>query len=441
MGISRRRALALTGAAVPLAVGIDAPSVTAAPAATTATGQLDWLIDASHRAPVPATEVTRHLSADLLAAIGGTDGFNTTMTRFGALTPQRTLSTTPTQVQALVTGGTTTYLATLAVDGSGLLQLLRFGPYQPSPTTWAELDSTLRQLAPRVNFVAAEIGRNGHCRLVHGVDHTTQRPLGSAFKLYVLSALGRAVATGSARWDETLAIRDDWKSLPSGELQDRPAGTELTLRQYADYMISISDNTAADHLIHRLGRAAVEAEVVRLGNSDPWASYPFLTTREVFALKGHDYPHGANRYLALPRPLRRAALPALDRVPRSDLTPWQQPRLIDRVEWFGSPTDICHAFAGLWRRSRQAGMAPLGTALSLNDSGIGFDRHDYPEVWSKGGSEPGVLTLNYLAGTPDGRALVSSVLLSDPHQPLDEAAIGVAALAVARGGIELADRH
>ena len=68
--------------------------------------------------------------------------------------------------------------------------------------------------------------------------------IGSAFKLYVLGALARAVADGDATWQERLAIRDAWKSLPSGAMRDEPAGSAFTLRHYAEQMISVSDNTA-----------------------------------------------------------------------------------------------------------------------------------------------------------------------------------------------------
>src|SRR5699024_4209612 len=147
------------------------------------------------------------------------------------------------------------------------------------------------------------------CRRVHGVHAEHARPLGSAFKLYVLGALGHAVATHRTSWDHKLAIHQQWKSLPSGRLQHVPAGTKLTLRQYADSMISISDNTAADHLIHFLGRDAVERQLVRFGNHHRRANTPFLTTRELFALKSVAYPGMANGYLALPRPARSAMLP------------------------------------------------------------------------------------------------------------------------------------
>jgi hypothetical protein len=254
----------------------------------------------------------------------------------------------------------------------------------------------------------------------------------------VLGALGQAVASHRASWDEQLAIHQEWKSLPSGVLQNEPPGTELTLRQYADYMISISDNTAADHLIHFLGRKAVQAQLFRFGNRNAEQDIPFLTTRELFDLKSVDYPALADGYLAHSRPQRAAELPVLDQIPLPEVHGWTQPELINQIEWFASPTDMCRAYAGLWHLNARPGLAGIGAALSINDGGIALDRARYPVVWFKGGSEPGVLTLNYLARASDGRILVSSLMLGNTASPLGEAAIGSEALALARGGIQLA---
>ncbi|MGH3759136.1 hypothetical protein [Actinophytocola sp.] len=122
----------------------------------------------------------------------------------------------------------------------------------------------------------------------------------------------------------------------------------------------------------------------------------------------------------------------MDSVPRNGIRPWTEPRTLE-IEWFGSPHDMCEAFAGL----RTAGDPAVGHALSITDGGIGLDRASFPEVWFKGGSEPGVLTLNHLARTADGRVLVSSLMLSDP----DRAPPGSSraeAMALVRGGLELA---
>jgi beta-lactamase class A len=78
-------------------------------------------------------------------------------------------------------------------------------------------------------------------------------------KLYVLHALGDAVAAGKLSWDQPLTVTAQLKSLPSGVLQYEPEGTQISVLDAAAKMISISDNTAADMLIHLVGRSAVEA--------------------------------------------------------------------------------------------------------------------------------------------------------------------------------------
>jgi beta-lactamase class A len=429
--LTRRRftALALTAAA--------APTVVAAPAYADATDQvplrqLRWVLDATGRAPVPEAELRQHFTAGFLDAAGGSAGVNAALATFG---PQRLVTVVadqPTVAQAKIRGPVATLLVTVRVDAAGLIGGLLFAP--APARSWSELDNRLHRLAPRISFATATLDPYGRTRLLHGVNAGTARPLGSAFKLYVLGALAHGVAAGQVRWDQPLAIRDDWKSLPSGVLQDRPAGTVLSLREYANYMISISDNTAADHLIHTLGRDAVEAEVRRFGNREAADNTPFLTTRELFTLKWYRYPTVARQYLALPRAHRTAALERLGRVPLDQIAFVPEPRLADRIEWFGSPLDICRAYAGLRRLNSQ----PSADALSINDGGIGLDRATFPTVWFKGGSEPGVLTLNYFAATATGTVVVASVMAHDPDRAFDEDAVAVEGLGLVRGGIELA---
>lgn len=425
--------------AAALVTPASANTATLAPV-TTARQQLRWLLEASHRVPVPADEQRQHLTPALLQGVGGADGFNRTLTQLGPLTLLDQLRNQPNHTQAVVGAGGNRYVVDLRTAQSGLIGSLVFTPYLPAPRSWPALDTQLRALAPRVSFTSAVIDPRAGCRQVHGVNARRARPLGSAFKLYVLGALGRAVATHRTSWDHDLAIREQWKSLPSGQLQDVPAGTELTLRQYADLMISISDNTAADHLIHYLGREAVQHQVVRFGSHHRTANVPFLTTREMFALKSVSYPALASAYLSLPRPARATMLPGLDRIPRSMVHGWTAPEKIDRLEWFGSPADICRAFSGLWRQAAKPGTRPIGEALSINDGGVGLDRAQFPTVWFKGGSEPGVLTLNFLARTRHGRIVMTSVMLSDPSKPLNEAAVIPSALAIARAGLQRAAR-
>jgi hypothetical protein len=197
-------------------------------------------------------------------------------------------------------------------------------------------------------------------------------------------------------------------------------------------MISISDNTAADHLLHEVGRGQVARQFALFGNHAA-GNDPVLTTRELFALKSWQYPAAATAYAILPPRLRGSALTALDGVSRSSLSGWTRPRMIDKLEWFGSPMDMCRALAGLYDMKD----SQVDAAMTLNDGGLGLPAARFPTVWFKGGSEPGVLTLNYLARTSDGSVVTASLMLSDPNRPLNEATVVPPAVALLRGALQL----
>ncbi len=249
------------------------------------------------------------------------------------------------------------------------------------------------------------------------------------------------MATGKVRWDQQLTVTGAVKSLPSGVLQDDPDGTRLSVEQVALKMISISDNTAEDMLANLLGRGALQDATRAAGMRDPALDVPFLTTRELFTLKLDDWPKLADRYLALP-PAERAGFLAsdVDDVPLAAISsqpPWTTPRDIDQLEWLASPDDICLAFVSLAQLARQPGLAPISSILSANDGGIGLPATRWRSVWFKGGSEPGVLSLNYLATTTKGTSYVVSVLASDPRFALSSSAT-TTLLGAVKGAFELA---
>lgn len=404
--------------------------------------QVAWVLEVSHRLPVSPDEASAHIDPALLdqvdldvinealAFVSGTTG----------LSLLRLREDSPSSGLFVAASDTGTWQVSIAVGtSSGLIVQLFLAPLVPEPASWAELDQRLRAVAPRVSFLAAQVDESG-CQPVHGMAANTARPLGSAFKLYVLGALAQAVAAGRAAWDEPLSIRDDWKSLPSGVFQDLPAGTSLPLSDYAANMIAVSDNTATDHLIHRLGRPAVITQQANFGMAEPTRNVPFLLTRDLFVLKLTAHPHLLDGYGALPRWARSLAVHALAALPLPsllDATAWTAPRDID-VEWFASPSDICRAYAGLAEQAVTPGLEPVGDALSLNDGGLLLDPASWNPTWFKGGSEPGVLTLNYLARTIDGRVFVVSAMASNPDAALDEALVYFELLALIRGGFTIA---
>ena len=95
--------------------------------------------------------------------------------------------------------------------------------------------------------------------------------------------------------------------------------------------------------------------------------------------------------------VRRSLSSSVDPLPLSEVQGSTQPRDIDKIEWFGSPDDICRAFVGLQQLSHQPKLSPIASIFSVNKGGLGLDPSEWPTVWFKGGSEPGVLTLGYMA--------------------------------------------
>jgi beta-lactamase class A len=311
----------------------------------------------------------------------------------------------------------------VAADRGHRIDGLLFEPIAPEIKTWQGVDAQLRKLASSASLYAGTGGGTA----IHGFHASRAGAIGSAFKLYVLGALADAVEARTASWTEELAIHGDWKSLPSGDMRNAPDGKRFTLRHYAGQMISVSDNTAADHLIHRLGRDAVEAELGLLGNSVAARNEPFLTTRELFALKLVAPTALRTEFAAAGPAGRRSLLPRVDALGlRSALTaPWAKPIDIDTIEWFASPRDLAHAIAPLARDS-----ATVRSILAINP-GVQLDPKTWSYVGYKGGSEIGVLSFTWYLVRHDGKAFTLSIVLNDGRHDIDlTTAVGVAQAAV-----------
>ena len=178
--------------------------------------------------------------------------------------------------------------------------------------------------------------------------------------------------------------------------------------------------------------------------ADPARDRPFLNTRELFILKLDQWPTLAEHYVAATGAGRRALLATvIDRAPLPTVSAaeaWTAPRDINSLEWFASADDICRVYASLAALDRRPGLSPIGELLSLNDGGLQLDRARWKTIWFKGGSEPGVLTLAYLATTRAGQSYVVAVLAENPSAPIDEATAAPAMLSAVKGAFTLAAR-
>jgi beta-lactamase class A len=87
----------------------------------------------------------------------------------------------------------------------------------------------------------------------------------STIKLPILVAAAHAVAEGKASWDEEIELKAEDKVAGSGVLHEFTPGRKLLLRDLANLMIVVSDNTATNLLIDRLSADYVNNVMERLG--------------------------------------------------------------------------------------------------------------------------------------------------------------------------------
>lgn len=253
---------------------------------------------------------------------------------------------------------------------------------------------------------------DGGCEALASQDDETLLPQASVFKLYVLGALVEAVGDNRITWDDPVTIRDEFDSLGGPTAGEEP-GTTLPVRELATRMISVSDNTATDHLMDLIGRQALEQIQVEMGHSDPTANMPWPTTRELTILKWSDTDLG-ERYRAAGADERRAILDdEVSSLPFPPIGRIASPvfRYQYSIGWFGTAGDACRALVWLTEDDEARAI--------LTDE----PRSPNPDLWPvlgfKGGSDDGVATAAWWMLGGDGQAYVAVVSLVNETNQLD----------------------
>ncbi|WGD37148.1 serine hydrolase [Lysinibacter sp. HNR] len=299
----------------------------------------------------------------------------------------------------------------IAVDGQGLIHGLFFGQATETrtpATSWKELSQNIDALPFDASLTVTRVGDDpGGVFDAHG-DKVL--PIGSIFKLYVLGAVVEAVASGELSWDDTLTVTEGAKSLPPGELQDAAEGTQVSVRDAAAKMISLSDNTATDLLFNRVGRDAVTAAMKAMGHHDPALNTPFLNSREVSQLGWSGDKSLRERWEKGNRAERLDLLAALPggplNVPVENVTDavWQY-----GLDWFADPSDLVSAHTYLQEVAQTDAGAPVRDILSLNP-GAGLTLGDgWVYTAFKGGSAPGELAGSWYLEDEKGDAYVVTI--------------------------------
>ncbi|MEW2165519.1 serine hydrolase [Streptomyces sp. NPDC007084] len=293
----------------------------------------------------------------------------------------------------------------LTLDSSGLIRILTFLPEIriPEIDDWAALEDALRVPGVEHSVLAARLTPDG-IEVLHASDADRPMPAGSAYKLYVMRALVRAVEDGELGWDDEVTVRPELRSLPTGDMQDLPDGTRVSVRETAYKMIAMSDNTGADLIADRLGREAVERAVAASGHHDPALLRPFLTSHEVFELgwgKPESRAAWAERDEAGRRELLRAIAGPIT-VRGSDLG-----ETVHRLglDWHMNAYDAVRVLDGLRRDSARDTTGTVEHILTAYP-GVAFDPERWNRVYFKAGSCPGVMMFCWLLEDAEGTAHV-----------------------------------
>lgn len=259
--------------------------------------------------------------------------------------------------------------AQISLDGEGRIQGLFFHPPRPKADGLDEAVARFAELPGETHLlVISDAG------ILASHEPEKSLAVGSAFKLAVLAALVDQIEAGERSWDDVVTLPAGAKSLPSGILQEWPAGSPVTIHTLAALMISLSDNTATDALIALVGRERIEQYSLR--------NRPFLTTREAFTLKDPQNADLLEVYRKADAEDRRALLEDLAGLPLPPVNVFAQGKPVATdVEWFFNTYELCSLMA------RVQDLPLMGINPGVASPGA------WRQVAYKGGSEPGILSM------------------------------------------------
>jgi len=309
--------------------------------------------------------------------------------------------------------GVATVLLDVGATPDARVTGLRVTGFTVADDSFAKIAAEIAALPGQTGFLVAELDE-ADIRPLASVNPDRQFAIGSTIKLYFLDELAAQVTMGKRKWSDVAPLSQ--LSFSSAATANWPKDTPVTLQTLANWMISVSDNGAADTLIHLIGREPIEARMRAAGHSDPSRNIPLLTTVEAFALKGNNFTDLRPLFVKGDDAAQRRLIEDnQDRLILSNVDGVSftaGPRFIDSLEWFASPNDIARLMADL--RARQS--KTLLAAMAINN-GVGpVAAADWKYLGYKGGSENGVLSMSLLGERKsDGKWFVVTVSWNNPE--------------------------
>jgi beta-lactamase class A len=148
---------------------------------------------------------------------------------------------------------------------AGFLAVAPLGARSAEPNS---LESKLRGMIRGFAGTVSVYARNLDSGSEVGIEPDRRVRTASTIKLPIACALAAEVEARRARWDERLVIRAQDKVSGSGVLADFSDGETINLRDAQTLMIIVSDNTATNLILDRIGADAVNNFMNSLGLTD-----------------------------------------------------------------------------------------------------------------------------------------------------------------------------
>ncbi len=163
--------------------------------------------------------------------------------------------------------------------------------------------------------------------------------------LYLLKLLSQRVKKTKLKWNSSIKLKNELKSIPGGRLYEWPNRAPVTVQTLATMLMAYSDQSAYDHIHNLVGRKALEKASSK--------NKPFLRTMDYHKLRGDKVVGYSKKKIKEKRDL----LKALQKKSIEELSTVDSAFEIDSIGWFATTRELCQLLHSI-RNEPYAGVNP-----------------------------------------------------------------------------------
>jgi beta-lactamase class A len=153
----------------------------------------------------------------------------------------------------------------LVISVLALCATARLAPAQPADPAAAAIDERIQAAIQGFPGGVSLYARNLDTGVSYALRADAPVPTASTIKLPIMIELFAEAEEGRLDWNQKLLLTDQDKVSGSGVLTELSAGDALPIRDLMHLMIVVSDNTATNLILDRIGGNAVNVRMAQLG--------------------------------------------------------------------------------------------------------------------------------------------------------------------------------